>query len=322
MNLNLLRNINAYVKSVQNEPIDILNVIRLDIHVDNINVIKIQSDSYFLKENIPLNYTHNTEYYKNGIISKMYNVSDVSYDYILGYVIFKQYSRLFANNIYFLFSGIDNYDIIKGISKYILEGVNIYSIKYKFITNANISLNKQDLLKGVVDNDFVNTNNITYWKSKIYNKNINCIFNVINPSKNIHILTCILYYALDTFFYKNGILITRIFDTESMTQDYIDYILLFCIIFKNVELFKIPISKNNKISYRYYLMCNKKNKLSNEYNWVSKKLLSIVDSNEKLVLVNPVSLDVKLDIITKIREFYKPVTQDSMTNFINILDMQ
>jgi hypothetical protein len=323
MNLSLLKNINQYVKSVQDNTIDILNHTSLNIDINNINTIKLNpvADSCFLQTNT--GYVHKSPilYYKNGIISKMYNVGDVSYDYIFGYIVFKQYCKLFTHNIYFLFSGINNYDIVNGISKYMIESTNKYNIKYKFITDSNNSIDKHDLLKGIVNNDLGNTNNVTYWKSKLYNKGINCIFNAINPSNSKNILLSIMYYALDPMFYKSGILFTRIFDTNELAQEYIDYILLFCIVFKNVNIFKIPNSKNDIISYRYYLVCHKKNKLSSEYNWLNKKLLSIIDFNEKLVLVDSVSLTAKTEIISKLSEMYEDITQDSMVNFINILDM-
>ena len=92
-----------------------------------------------------------------------------------------------------------------------------------------------------------------------------------------------------------------------MAQMYIDYILIFCLLFKNINLFKIPVSKNNIITYRYYIICNKKNKFGLS-DWFSKKILSIIDLNEELSIDQSIISDEIILIKAKILTFYKQNT--------------
>lgn len=313
----LINVINKYKKtnkiSIKNNII-FLDAVDLSIieNTENIKLNSVSKQLSIIDQHHRFHKNDKESYYSNGIIENMYNIK-CNYNWVLGYLLIKQYGFLFDQDVSFILTGVKDYHIINGMLHYISNNKNenciIKKINYKCIDlSQNTEIIKDNVLNGIVDNNFININNINYWKSKMSYNYINCIVNIINPiNTNINILLSLCVYVNSLFFSNKGVLITRIFDTYEMAQMYIDYILIFCLLFKNINLFKIPVSKNNIITYRYYIICNKKNKFGLS-DWFSKKILSIIDLNEELYIDQSIISDEIILIKAKILTFYKQNT--------------
>lgn len=137
------------------------------------------------------------------------------------------------------------------------------------------------ILHGYVDDNLLNDNNVQYVKTTVENRfnKTNIIFNNIKPrmcnNKNKILLSVAM---LSTTLHKNGIMITKILEPEYWDKHFINYLLLFALIFESTEIFRFPVCKNGKGYFRYYLTCHTRKKMLYN-NIIMIKLRSMLNND-------------------------------------------
>jgi hypothetical protein len=244
----------------------------------------------------------NELYYNNGILGNLYNINNCDYNWVLSYVIFNQYHHLFNNSINCFHIGFGNGGFISGMEYFFTNSKSLNDDIYESIYEINwlgtdIKHNKfsakyrENIIHGFKCDDLILYNNLNHVKIIIENNmiKINLLTNNVIPNlKNNKILISTAILAL-TVLSNNGLLLTRIVNPEYWSGDFINYILLFGMIFKNMEICRYPICKKSHIKYRYYLICHKKKHILHNSN-IHRRLILLLKNNdtEKLIFLSDV----------------------------------
>lgn len=254
-------------------------VISLSEELPNNLLFNLNEDNYpkqILKYN---RIVTNEKFYKNGILGNVYDLHQSSYNWLFGLCIFKQYYHIFGNNIKCFYMGFDKNDFHKG-AKYFLDKINDVKIEWLGM-DINQSENQEQIIHGFVSDDLLNANNIIHTKTIVDNKfgKINLLVNFISPKKKQRKILLSAAILTISNLSHNGIFITRILSPENWDDCFIDYILLFSMIFKDTEICRYPIQRKNYVEYRYYLICFGRNKIL--YNSLIYRRLVMLLKNKK-----------------------------------------
>lgn len=288
----VLNNINVSINMVL--PNSLLFKCNTPFNIDNsIDFTKIKSNHKFKTNEL---------YYNDGILGNLYNVNNCDYNWVFSYVIFNQYHHLFNNCINCFHIGFGNGGFISGMEYFFTNSKSlnddIYESTYEInwsgvdIKHNNFSAKYQEnIIHGFKCDNLILYSNLNHAKTIIENNmsKINLLTNNVTPNlKKNKILISTAILAL-TVLSNTGLLLTRILNPEYWSGDFINYILLFGMIFKNMEICRYPICKKSYIKYRYYLICYKKKHILHNSN-VYRKLLLLLrnDETEKLIFIDDV----------------------------------
>ena len=244
------------------------------------------------------------------------------YDWLLSFAVFMQYFKIDnesvesnsklelvkSHNIKLFVMGPGNGGFITGLhyfinnssmaEKNILKNyeINWFAMDYneKKVAKFDKILNKfnfkDNILHGFVNDDLSNTNNLMYVESMLNNKftNSNVIFNNIKPrmkNNKSKIMVSLAYLTLSTLS-KSGLMITKILEPEYWDTCFINYLLLFALIFNKTEIFRFPIckgkkGKKGKTTFKYYLVGSfRKTFLYNTL--LCKKIIYILNTDQTI----------------------------------------
>jgi hypothetical protein len=150
----------------------------------------------------------------------------------------------------------------------------------------------ENIIHGFTCDNILLHSNLNHAKVIIENtfNKVNLLTNNIFPKlKKNKVLVSIAILSL-TVLQSNGVLLTRILNPEYWDSSFLHYILLFGMIFENVEIFRYPICKNKHVKYRYYLICHgKKHILYNSLVYRKLVMLLKKDETEKLVFLQNIT---------------------------------
>lgn len=234
----------------------------------------------------------NESYYNNGILGNLYKIHNCDYNWVLSYMIFNHYYHLFNNCINCFHIGFGNGGFISGMEYFFANSKSInnvtYGSKYEInwlgtdIKRTKFSAkHRENIIHGFKCDDLILYSNINHAKIIIENNmsKINLLTNNVIPnSKKNKILISTAILAL-TVLSNDGLLLTRILNPEYWSSDFLNYILLFGMIFKNAEICRYPICKKSHIKYRYYLVCYKKKHTLHNSN-IYRKMILLLRNNE------------------------------------------
>lgn len=321
-NIKLQGLIRQYKENNIIEPDQLLNKIDLctDISIPNTllfndydnNIFQSIQEKNHISSNIENKIITDELYYGNGIIGNIYNIKNCDYTWLLGYFFIKQYNKFFNKNINCFIIGDKNNSFVNGMRYYSSIPINFkYNIdSLRMYLNNCDNETSTDTINGFKDNDLTTYSNLNHCKYMIEKKfgKINLLFSKIKPNeKNNKILVSIAILSV-TVLKKNGVLLTSILDPTFWDGVFLHYILLFVMIFDNVQIFRYPICKKKCIKYRYYLVChNRKSILHNSifYSRLSKLLNS--DINRLLFLQNIIDdncVKLCIDNILEARQYF------------------
>jgi len=232
----------------------------------------------------------NELYYGNGIIGNIHNIKDCDYVWLLGYFFIRQYNEFFNKNIKCFIMGDKNNSFVNGVKYYSSIPINFtYEIDSLRMYLDNCDKNPvTDVISGFKDNDLMTYSNLNQCKYMIEKKfdKINLIFNRIKPdAKNNKILVSVAILSI-TVLKKNGVLLTNILNPTFWNGNFLHSILLFIMIFDNVQIFRYPVCKKKYIAYKYYLVChNRKTILHNSLFYRRLIMLLKSDETDKLLFL-------------------------------------
>lgn len=159
---------------------------------------------------------------------------------------------------------------------------NIYFRKLSKLLSTNIKDDTYHIIHGFSNDDILEYKNLMYIKTMVDNKleSINVLYNNIKPrmiyKKNKVLLSVAILslYSLS----NTGLMITKILEPEYWDGNFINYIVLFALIFNKTEIFRFPVYKNRKTYFRYYLSgCGKKHLIYNKI--LVRKLIFILQND-------------------------------------------
>lgn len=161
---------------------------------------------------------------------------------------------------------------------------NIHFRKFNKLLNTNVDPETYDIIHGFATDDILEYKNLMYVKTMVDNKfgDVNVLYNNIKPrmvykkSKIMLSIAILSLYSLNI----NGLMITKILEPEYWDSNFIDYLVLFSLIFNKTDIFRFPVNKKHKTYYRYYLVgCCKKNLV---YNSILGRKLMFVLHNDNI----------------------------------------
>jgi hypothetical protein len=235
--------------------------------------------NWLLSFNIFLHYTNNKklDFIKNNNI-RLLNMGNGKGDFITG-----MYYYYYTSNISKKIPKLSNFNINWAGIDINNKSSNSNYCKFSDLLKKYINPECYDIIHFESNDDILEYKNFIDLKNTI--DNVNIIYNNIKPladgKKNKIMLSVAILsiYTLD----NNGIMITKILEPEYWDGSYIDYIILFSLIFTKTDIFRFPIYKKNKIYYRYYLIgCCKKNLIYNTI--MGRKLMFLLYKND---IINP-----------------------------------
>lgn len=244
---------------------------------------KICYSNWLLSFNIFLHYTSNKklDFIKTNKI-RLLNIGNGRGDFITG-----MYYYFNTSNISKKIPKLQNFNINWACIDVNNNPENSQYFKFSNLLNHHINPECYDIIHGESNDDILEYKNLLYLKNIIDNRfdNINIIYNNIKPhsdGKKNKIMLSIAILSLYTL-NNNGLMITKILEPEYWDGSYIDYIILFSLIFNKTDIFRFPIYKKNKIYYQYYLIgCRKKNLIHNTI--IGRKLMFLYNKNN---IINP-----------------------------------
>lgn len=254
-------------------------------------------------------------FYSPGILSNLYSIHNCDYNWLLGYIVFKQYNHLFNDKIDCFHVGFGNGGFILGMQYFFSNGaMNNTQIDWLGVDEkiTKFAFNNSDnVVHGVICDNIMIHDTLCNIKVIINNKfnKVNLITNNILPILNKKkILISIAILVLSTL-HPNGVLLTRILDPTYWYPDFIQYLLLFGMIFKNMEIFRYPVCKNKCVQYRYYLLCYYKKSVLYESK-IYRKLLMLLENidTEKLLfkqnIINTHEIDEWKKTVSDAQKYY------------------
>jgi len=334
--LHLHKLIQKFKKENEKKIDHILNVIDIstDIVIPNSLLFKSENNVCIKKQTKKNHKIHTNElYYGKGILGNVYNLTKSDYNWVMGYIFFKQYCNLFSKSIKCFHVGFGKGGFIAGMNHYFSNHTNTDKHEIEWLgmdvyTNQKFAdVHSKNIIHGFKCDNIILHSNLNHAKVIIENtfNKINLLTNNVIPNlKKNKVLVSIAILSI-TVLHTNGVLITRIPNPEIWDSDFLHYILLFGMIFNNTEICRYPICKKNYIKYRYYLIChNKKHVLHNSS--VYRKLCMLLKNNEieKLVFLQSIlETDEIIEWTRKILELQKAYLnspsnpQDDLNHIIN-----
>lgn len=221
--------------------------------------------NWLLSFNIFLHYTPNKklDFIKNNKI-RLLNIGNGRGDFITG-----MYYYFNTSNISKKITKLTNFNINWACIDINNNSENSRYLKFSELLKQYINPDCYDFIHGDSSDDILEYENLVYLKNIIERRfdDINIIYNNIKPQidgKKNKIMLSIAILSL-YLLNNNGLMLTKILEPEYWDGSYIDYIILFSLIFNKTDIFRFPVYKKNKIYYQYYLIgCCKKNLIYNK----------------------------------------------------------
>lgn len=253
--------------------------------------------------------TTNENFYNNGIIGNLIKEKKnklqkpkfskfCNHNWLVSYIIMKRFSFSRFSEIKILNIGNSNNGFMAGIYYFILE--NNIKIKWFVVDKKNnmknkcyetfykyLYHNKIDIKNHVIHDypdfenysDFVNIISLTETR---FNK-VHFLYNNIQPKTKVLILFAIASIKL---LHNDGIFITKILEPEYWSGIFENYLLLFALIFTELDIFRLPICKNNKVFFQYYMIC--KTKKSYCMDVLYRKLSYAYNNNNNIIITTQI----------------------------------
>jgi len=272
----------------------------------------------------------NEVFYGDGILGNLYGLHHVSYNWLLGICMFKNIMPFFNENITSFCMGVGKCHFIKGAMHY-MNYINYY-VKKKYnmewmgmdkrIGPVIVKKYPNNLISGFNSNDMMFLNNIQHSKTCIENKfgKVNLLCNFILPRHGKEKILLGVAILSVSVLHNGGCLITRLEHPRKWNETMINYILLFSMLFNNVEICKYPVQIDKFMKYRYYLVCHKKKETIYSHQ-IYRRLMSLhketavlLSSNYgDIIFTDPIVQELK-ELSNKLCEF--KVSYNSQPNSI------
>ena len=188
------------------------------------------------------------------------------------------------------------------------------------------------IMHGIINDDITECKNLMYIKSLIENEynDINILYNNIKPriskSKSSGIMLSIIILSLYSL-NSGGLMITKILEPESWDDNFINYLTVLALLFKQTKIFRFPVCKKHITYYRYYLFGYGKKKISYN-NIVGMRLIHILNIVKTPTYTNDLNKDLNKDLtpllLNEINEneeiiLWKQKILDIKTSYINVI---
>jgi hypothetical protein len=262
-------------------------------------------------------------FYSDGILGNIYNIHDCDKYWLLSFCTAVHFRDNFSDNIKCFVMGYKTPTIINGLYHYCNNS--------KFGKNNQLSLQwmgmgfdaykvpvskeyKNNILRGFTQDDLCNHDNLSHIKRSIENKmgNINMLYNNISPESDHRILLSASVLVMTSMPF--GIFISKIPEPNNWNDNFINYLLLFALLFNNTDICRFPVStKNTKntqsvLSFQYFLICHDRKKILHKIT-AYRKILTYM---KKCEILNSDILNFTDDIIGE------PGVDQWRTNVMNI----
>jgi hypothetical protein len=209
-------------------------------------------------------------FYSDGILGNLYNIKDCDKYWLLSFCISAHFRNAFTDEIKCFVMGYNSPTIINGLHHYCYNS--------NFGKDDNLELqwmgmgfnaskeNQVNILHGFAQDDLCDRNNLLHIKRLIENKmgNINVLYNNISPESDYRILLSASALVLTSM--SSGIFISKIPNPKYWNDNFINYLLLFALLFNKTNICRFPVSTKNKkiknkhsiLSFQYFLICHDK----------------------------------------------------------------
>jgi hypothetical protein len=223
-------------------------------------------------------------FYSDGILGNVYNIQDCDKYWLLSFCISAHFQDKFTDDIKCFVMGYNSSTFINGLNHYCNNTrLELHWLGMGFNTKHNNNNNNNNILRGFSQDNLCDRDNLTHIKHTIENKmgNINMIYNNISPEPNYRILLSSAVLVLTSM--PSGIFISKIPEVNNWNDNFINYLLLFALLFNNTEICRFPVSTSNKsniLSFQYFLICHDRKKILHKIT-AYRKILTYMKKCEK-----------------------------------------
>ena len=188
------------------------------------------------------------------------------------------------------------------------------------------------IIHGIINDDITDCKNLMYIKTLIENEfnDMNILYNNIKPriskSTSSGIMLSIIILSLYSL-NSGGLMITKILEPESWDDNFINYLTVLALLFKQTKIFRFPVCKNHITYYRYYLFGYCKKKISYN-NIVGMRFIHILNTVKPPTYIQELNKDSNKDLtpllLNEINEneeiiLWKQKILDIKTSYINVI---
>ena len=184
------------------------------------------------------------------------------------------------------------------------------------------------IIHGIINDDITDCKNLMYIKTLIENEfnDVNILYNNIKPrmekSKSSGIMLSIIILSLYSL-NSGGLMITKILEPEFWDNNFINYLTVLALLFKQTKIFRFPVCKNHITYYRYYLFGYCK-KIISYNNIVGMRLIYILNTIKNHIYTQELNKDsnpLLLNEINKNEEIivWKQKLLDIKASYINVI---
>jgi hypothetical protein len=255
-----------------------LNVISIDTPLPNLQLFTDPTVAEFYSIYETKNNTDlitNECFYSDGILGNLYNIHGCDKYWLLSFCTASHFQYNFKDEIKCFVMGYNTPTLINGLSHYCynskfgkntqptlqwlgmgFDAHKVYSKEY----NNNI-------LQGFAQDDLCNRDNLSHIKRIIENKmgSINMLYNNISPESDYRILLSASVLVMTSM--PVGLFISKIPIPTNWNDNFINYLLLFALLFNNTDICRFPVSTKSKekshsvLSFQYFLICHDRKKI-------------------------------------------------------------
>jgi hypothetical protein len=250
----------------------LLNTISLELPLPKLHIFNnptaVEYDSiYETKDESELK--TNECFYSDGILGNVYNIRDCDKYWLLAFCTSAHFRGTFTDEIKCFVMGYNSPTIINGLHHYCynsnfgkddhleLQWMGMGFNAHKVLISKENQIN---ILHGITQDDLCDRDNLLHVKRLVENKmgTINVLYNNISPRSDHRILLSASALILTSM--PSGIFISKISNPKYWNDNFINYLLLFALLFNQTNICRFPVStKKNKysiLSFQYFLICH------------------------------------------------------------------
>jgi hypothetical protein len=222
----------------------------------------------------------NESFYSDGILGNIYNIHNCDKYWLLAFCTSAHFRGTFTDKIKCFVMGYNSPTIINGLHHYCynsdfskedhleLQWMGMGYNSHKVLISKE---DQNNILRGFTQDDLCDRDNLSHIKRIVENKmgNINILYNNISPESNYKILLSASTLVLTSM--PSGIFISKLSNPKYWNDNFINYLLLFALLFNKTDICRFPVStkKNKKtkndnysiLSFQYFLICHDRKKI-------------------------------------------------------------
>jgi hypothetical protein len=247
-------------------------------------------------------------FYSDGILGNIYNIQNCDKYWLLSFCIAVQFRKSFTNEIRCFVMGYNSNMFIDGLHHYCsyskfgkvvqtgLKWMGMGFDAHKF--EQKFEINQGYILHGFVQDDICSRDNLAHVKHQVEIKlgNINMLYNNVMPI-DCRILLSAASLIMTSM--PTGIFISKIPDPVKWNANFINYLLLFSLLFNQTTVCRFPVSTKNKdknngyslLSFQYFLVCHDRKRILHKTT-AYRKILTYMkkcENNDSLNFVESIS---------------------------------